>query len=88
MDTGMLWYDDDKKRSLIEKVLRAVTFYTNKYGRPPTECYVHPSLIPGPGVIAGCRMHASHLIMVNHFWLGIEPAASETKASKTREQVA
>ena len=83
MDTGMLWYDDDKKRTLAEKVQRAVTFYTAKYGRQPTECYVHPSILPEQGVIAGCRMHAKRMIIVNHFWLGFEPAASETK-----EQVA
>lgn len=75
MEIGMLWFDADAKRPIAEKVQRAVDFYAAKYGARPTECYVHPSLLPdSPAVMAGCRMHANKTILRNHFWLGIEKA--------------
>ncbi len=52
MDIGMLWYDDDGKRQLDEKVARAVEYYRAKYGVQPTECYVHPSTL-APDASAG-----------------------------------
>jgi hypothetical protein len=36
MQTGMLWLDDDKRRSIEEKVRRAVAYYRDKYGRSLT----------------------------------------------------
>ena len=72
MDIGMLWYDDDKKRTLEEKVQRAVDFYKNKYRVVPSQCYVHPSMIPsGSQVVAGVLLRGNKTIIKNHFWLGI-----------------
>jgi len=55
MDIGMLWYDDDAKRQLDEKVARAAEYYRAKYGVAPTECYVHPGMLGDsqPAVAAG-----------------------------------
>jgi hypothetical protein len=54
MDIGMLWYDDDGKRPLDEKVARAAAYYRAKYGVQPTECYVNPGTLapdaPSPAV--------------------------------------
>lgn len=47
MNVGMLWFDNDPKAGLDKKVERAAAFYRNKYGRTPTLCFVHPSMIPG-----------------------------------------
>src|SRR4030067_880288 len=44
MDTGMLWFDDGPQ-ALKEKVERAVSFYSTKYGRTPTLCLVHPATL-------------------------------------------
>lgn len=77
MDIGMLWYDADKKRPIAEKVQRAVEFYQAKYGARPTECHVHPSLLDGVTMLAGCRMHGNRTIIRDHFWLGVETAVSE-----------
>lgn len=78
MEIGMLWYDDDKKRPLAEKVERAANFYAAKYGRRPTDCHVHPSLLSDGGELAaGLRLHPDRTIIVNHFWMGIDKAVSE-----------
>ena len=49
MNIGMLWFDNDPKAGLDTKVERAAVYYRNKYGRAPTLCYVHPSMLPTGG---------------------------------------
>jgi hypothetical protein len=81
MDIGMLWYDDDSKRRLDEKVARAVEFYRAKYGVQPTECYVHPGMLAAgdQAMTAGVRVRGNRTVIKNHLWLGVgdgaQPAA-------------
>jgi hypothetical protein len=49
MKTGLLWFDDDPRKELEEKVLRAAAHYERKYGRLPELCYVHPDAFNGNG---------------------------------------
>ena len=74
MDIGMLWYDDDSKRQLTEKVTRAAAYYQSKYGARPTVCYVHPSLLNAAPAetIAGVRLRPARTVLVNHFWMGVD----------------
>lgn len=78
MQVGMLWYDNDVRRNLEEKVARAVAYYQTKYGSPPTDCFVNPgSLTEGATeVAAGVRLHAANTILKNHFWLGLNEQAN------------
>lgn len=46
MNLGMLWFDNDPKATLDIKVERAATYYRHKYGKTPTLCFVHPSMLP------------------------------------------
>jgi len=45
MNIGMLWFDNDPKVGLTTKVERAAAYYRTKYGRSPTLCFVHPSML-------------------------------------------
>ncbi len=45
MKTGLLWFDDDPRKGLEEKVQRAATHYERKYGHAPDLCYVHPGVL-------------------------------------------
>ncbi|OGT26478.1 MAG: hypothetical protein A2Z17_06045 [Gammaproteobacteria bacterium RBG_16_66_13] len=86
MDTGMLWFDDGPQ-ALKDKVERAVSFYSTKYGRAPTMCLVHPvTLADGKeGHLAGVALQSSRSILPNHFLVGIEDrAASARKATRGR----
>jgi len=77
MDIGMLWYDDDTKRPLGEKVARAVDYYKTKYGSVPTVCFVNPAALQGaPDSAAGVQIRSARNVMVDHFWLGIGEASS------------
>ena len=46
MNVGMLWFDNDAKTDLDGKIERAAVYYRTKYGRVPTLCFVHPSMLP------------------------------------------
>ena len=92
MDIGMLWYDDDGKRQLDEKVARAAEYYRAKYGVQPTECYVNPGML-GEGqprssagwiMASGVRLRPDRTIIKNHFWLGIGEGAETGPARKVK----
>jgi len=85
MKTGMLWFDDDPKRSISEKVERAALRYREKYGVAPDLCYANPASLAdspesvqpkaasssaGKGLSRITLKHARS-ILPNHFWLGV-----------------
>jgi hypothetical protein len=46
MASGLLWYDDDKHRSLASKLAEAAQRYRERVGYEPTTCQLNPMLIP------------------------------------------
>lgn len=76
MKTGLLWFDDDPRKELEEKVRRAATHYERKYGQPPNLCLVHRSAFNGNGkrqVISagGVEIRPGRSVLPHHFWLGV-----------------
>jgi hypothetical protein len=85
MEIGMLWYDDDAKRKLDDKVARAVEYYRSKYGVPPTVCFVNPNLLAAEGapeIAAGVRLRPARTVLINHFWIGLDEAARPLSGGK------
>lgn len=39
--TGMLWFDNDPKSTLLDKLDRAADYYEKKYGRRPDFCEIN-----------------------------------------------
>ena len=91
MNIGMLWFDNDQKKELAIKVERAAQYYRNKYGKVPTLCYVHPSMLPelqetddegdnpeGEAglVAAGVEVRTNQSVLPNHFWIGLNGNSS------------
>ena len=81
LEIGLLWYDDDPRRGLEDKVGRAARRYREKYGRWPNTCYVHPQVLAGHigqelQVACPKRQRAViHVltapnILLHHYWLG------------------
>ena len=57
MNIGMLWFDNDKKTDLSDKIKRAASYYKEKYGQNPNLCFVHPSMLkahPPPRAASNC----------------------------------
>ena len=78
MKTGLLWFDDDPRKQLEEKVLRAATHYEHKYGQSPSLCFVHPSALGDngngkrPARKAGAvEIRAGRSVLPHHLWLGM-----------------
>jgi hypothetical protein len=81
MDIGMLWYDDDSKRPITEKVARAVDYYKAKYGSVPTVCFVNPATLKDAAdSAAGVQIRPARNVMVDHFWLGIGESGGDGQA--------
>lgn len=83
MNIGMLWFDNDPKAGLGVKLERAASYYRQKYGQPPTLCFVHPSMLPPAAVVepekpalveAGIEVRSNRSVLPNHFWLGVRSA--------------
>lgn len=86
MKTGLLWFDDDPRKQLEEKVQRAVTHYERKYGQSPTLCFVHSSVFNGNGKqsavkkAGGVEIRVGRSVLPNHFWLGIAEDKRRTRS--------
>ena len=76
MKTGLLWFDDDPRRQLEDKVSRAAKHYEQKYGKAPTLCLVHPAVFDGNGKrpvkrAGAVEIRPGRAVLPDHFWLGV-----------------
>ena len=69
---GLLWFDDDPKRSLEVKISDGARRYREKFGKAPNACYVNPlALEKGKAQIGELQVVAARHILPHHFLLGI-----------------
>lgn len=71
MRTGMLWYDNNPKTTLIEKIELAAQAYQKKYGHPPDVCCVNPGMLSDEIPENGIKVQAYKYILPGHFWIGM-----------------
>lgn len=95
MDVGLLWYDDDPRRGLEDKIDRAAQRYREKYGRWPNTCYVHPQSAGGlveqeQNVACGSNNGRATIqvlsapnVLLHHLWLGERISDSKKKRAKS-----
>lgn len=81
MQIGLMWYDDDPKRVVEDKVRHGAERYREKHGRWPNTCYIHadgpssPSDDPDAACDSGAfegriRLVRATNILRHHYWLG------------------
>jgi hypothetical protein len=72
MREGLLWFDDDPRRRLAEKIELAAARYRQKFGVAPDTCYVSSSAGELAGITFGERLRVlpSTTIRPHHFWIG------------------
>ena len=78
MKVGMLWFDNDRGQPLDRKILRAAAYYKKKYGRTPSLCYVHPTMVNQDtenGKAAAIKSGKIEIltapwVLPNHYWIG------------------
>ena len=72
METGLLWYDGDPKRSLRDKVERAAEHYRSKLGVRPNTCFVNSAMMAESSMeYKGMRIVGAGDVLPGHFWLGV-----------------
>ena len=60
-----------------------MAFYTDKFGRKPTHCLVHPNTLDGSeGLMAGVMVSAARNVMPHHYWVGIDEEQSNRSSQK------
>jgi hypothetical protein len=75
MNIGMLWLDADVKSSFEEKVMRAVAYYEDKYGRAPDLCVVNSaSFAEDERTVGQVKVQRAKTVLPNHFWVGLGTA--------------
>lgn len=71
MNFGMLWFDNDPKIALSEKIEEASAYYRKKYGQAPNQCIVNPVMLSDGRVkLSSLKITASPMILPNHLWIG------------------
>ena len=71
MQPGLLWFDDDPDVDLVKKILRAATFYQDRYGLMPDLCFVNPSVLPRQlRNTMGIEIRPNRQLHPEHLWLG------------------
>ena len=72
MKSGMLWLDADARRTLDEKVQRAVEYYRQKYGALPDLCLVNTATFAEEEKTIGpVKVQRARTVLPHHFWVGI-----------------
>lgn len=85
MKQGMLWYDNINGRKLNERIELAVNYFTQKYGKKPEQCFVHPAMIMGETVSAlPIKVIADKKILENHIWIEFPQGDLPTEKSNIR----
>lgn len=73
MHTGMLWFNNDPKKTLQVKVQEALDYYIKKYGRTPDLCLLHPDSMKDQVVdIKNLTVRPYRPVLPGHIWIGIE----------------
>lgn len=80
MQAGMMWFDNDKQRTLAAKVKTAADYYQKKYGRRPDLCMVNPKMLPEKSPETGkVTIRPYQPILPGHLWIGIDDSRYKGK---------
>ncbi len=72
MQSGLLWFDDNPRLSLADKIEKAAGRYREKFGRAPTICFVNPHTLAGAEQLpAHVKVIERGSIQPNNFWIGV-----------------
>jgi len=73
MKIGLLWFDNDPKRSLEDKISAGAERYVAKFGVRPNACFVNPAVLEKEKAqIEGLQVLTAQNILPHHFWLGVQ----------------
>lgn len=74
MEVGLMWYDDDPRKSLEMKIQQAAVRYREKHGCAPTACFVSARAGVASRIYNGMRIAPLRTVRANYLWLGVDDA--------------
>ena len=78
----MLWFDNNPKTDLPQKIDQAAEYYHKKYGQTPTLCFVNPKMAEDNNTGGCCiEVKTNQSILHHHLWIGVA-VEKEEKAGK------
>lgn len=73
MKEGLLWYDNDPQRKLVDKVQQAARCYQAKLRHKPTVCYINAGEFNTKiDKISGIHLKPATNVLPHHFFVGVE----------------
>jgi len=73
MNVGMLWFDNDPKKGLDEKITQAADYFKKKYGAAPDCCMVSPTMLAeAQHQVVGVTVRPWRTVTPGHLWIGVE----------------
>lgn len=77
MKRGMLWFDDDARRTLREKIAIALRYFRRKYPADPNICFVNAAQLVETGredgwQIGDVQVVAKPFVLKDHLQIGVE----------------
>lgn len=68
----MMWFNDDPKKSLFDKIQEATDYYVTKNnGQKPNLCLVNPGAFDPNVEIEGMEIQQLRSILPGHLWIGM-----------------
>ena len=91
MEVGLLWFDDNKNKSLETKVDEAVAAYCAKprfAGKIPNTCYVHATMLSESQEVRlnGVRIAGTSTIPPHYFFVGVKHAGGDGRDRPRRKR--
>ena len=73
VELGWLWFDNDPKTSLEDKLARAAVHYRQKFGRAPRVCYVRVgTLADSQARLGPVHLRSAANVLPGHFLFVVE----------------
>ena len=73
LENGILWFDDNTKKTLIERYATGAVYYFDKYHAVPNICFVHPSMLEGQTIPEYIEILPNKNLMSGYLWIGMKP---------------
>ena len=82
MQEVLLWFDNNPRRKLADKVIQAADRYRITFSQRPTTCYLNVADLNGckdGDEVRGLRLQAVPNVLRHHLWIGVENGNSNDK---------
>ena len=82
MKEGLLWFDNDPRHKLADRVSQAASRYQARLRCKPTVCYVNEAEYDDQTIEVNgiCLKPLSH-IRPNYYWIGVDQTPIQAKAA-------